>query len=1066
MKNTLSNQCIALVLALGVSSYACRAQDTFFTDTFNGSTLDGLSIPGGTPTASFTSYDLGSGKNATTSTIGPGLLSCKLASATSSGYWEAQALFTTNAVQLVMPGDYVDLAIVFTNSQNTLLNGNVSPIWIGLYNSGAAPGTINPPVAGALANAGLTTTSGSPYATGNCELWQGYVAQPNSDVGSQILTRPVQNGTGTTSANQELLGNEVSGGTYTNPKGTTLATSASQTFTLPTNSASTVDLRITLDPAGSGNLIISNAVYIGAGAGSTPVFTNSVSTSTILATAFDGMAIGAFNHNGSADPQMDISSITVTGHSSAVTNPPTITSEPGSVAVATNGSCAFTISAQGFDVNYQWYRDGAKLVNGGNISGATSAQLVISPASTADEFSGSLGYYCVVTGAGGFNTNSTTNALIEIASTNLVWAPNNPDDTWDINDPVNGENWQDPHSNQTVFNYGDPVVFNDNGGGGYVNLSDNYLSASSITVSNDATYYIFQGSGSIAGPGSLDYVGSGRLTLDANNTYSGGTLISNVNAYVYLETYAGLGTGPVVLGEAGGQMEIVPSGSASSGIVGDVIVADDFTNLLDTAGSYGAVFLGDLSGTSGKTLTFEPSSSNPGGVTRIRAYGDSTVYDANLNLADSVILFAPYSGSGSQTYNGFISGPGAFMQKGTLTYLNAQNTYSGGTYPATGAIGLGVSSEGPAGAPTSGPLGTGPIILMPDSTTTLTGTGEIFANSNSITIGNPIQYASGTNNLSLEVGGSTNLTLTGPFTLLGNDDIVSNAFTSRTLEVTNTGLTIMTGVISDGGANYGFNLTGSGFLVLSNTETYTGPTTNSGGTLLVDGRIGPGAVVVVSNSFLGGVGTISAPVTIEAGAGIEPGNQTVPGVQGIGTLTISGALTILNGTTNNVTVNQSAGTYDQVSASSITYGGTLFATNIAGALSIGDSFKVFSTSTEMGNFTNVIGSPGAGLAWAFDPTNGTLSVVQGVVIPNVPPTITSFAISGANLNITATNGVNDGTYYLLGTTNLLLPRSQWTAVATNVVTASGATEVFSFIGTNVYSAGKPAQFFTLSSTNN
>lgn len=1052
-------------IALFLTTIAGLSQTIFFDDNFgNGSTLNGLSVPGGTPTASFTSYDLASSKIATNSTIAPGLLSCKLSTSTSSGYWEAQALFTTNPVQLVEAGDYVDLAIVFTNSQNALLTSNACPIWIGLYNSGAAPGTMNPPVPGNLVSNGLNTTSGSVYATGNCELWQGYIGQCYSNAASQILTRPVQNGSGTTSANQELLGNSVSGGTFNNPKGSALVTSGAQTFYLPANNASTVDLRITLDPAGSGDLIISNAVYIGTGTGSTPVFTNSVKTANILAKAFDGLAFGAFNHAGSFNPQMDVSSITVSGQSSGITNPPTITTQPASVLVATNGYCTFVLDAQGFNMTYQWYRNGTKLVDGGDISGATNNTLIIYPAQSQDAFSGTEGYFCLVTGEGGHSTNSTTNSLTLVPATNLTWTASTST-TWDVDTTPN---FVDPNNNAAVFTEGDPVTFNDTAPDEDLTLSGNLAPASMTVTTGQA--YTFGGSGSIVGPCAVVLSGtgaplSGEAILNTTNTYSGGTLLTN-GIYVDLKSYGGLGTGPVTFNEPDGEMEIVPAGSATNGIAGDIIVADDFNILPDTSGTFGAVFLGDLSGTVGKTLTINLGPNNTGGgITRIRAYGTNTVYNANLDLANSEILFAPYCTNGSQTYNGTISGSGALMQKGTFTYLNAQNTYTGGTYPAAGAIGLDVSSESSSGTLISGPLGTGPIILMPDSTTTLTGMGEIFASGSSITIGNPIQYASGTNNLSLFVGGSTNLTLTGPFTLQGNDGLTTNTFTSRSFEVTNTALTTITGVISDGGLNYGFDLTGSGFLALSNTETYTGPTTVSGGTLLVDGKLGAGNVVV-SNGFLGGIGTIPGGVTIEAGGGIKPGNETVPGVQEIGTLTINGSLAILNGSTNSVAVNQTAGTRDLVSASSIAYGGTLFATNLSGTLSVGNTFQVFSTSSPTGNFTNIIGSPGAGLKWAFTPASGILSVVQGVIIPNVPPRITSFSLAGANLNITATNGVNGGTYYLLGTTNLTLPLSQWIAVATNVVSASGGTETFSFIGTNVYSLTKPYQFFTLSSTNN
>jgi hypothetical protein len=63
--------------------------------------------------------------------------------------------------------------------------------------------------------------------------------------------------------------------------------------------------------------------------------------------------------------------------------------------------------------------------------------------------------------------------------------------------------------------------------------------------------------------------------------------------------------------------------------------------------------------------------------------------------------------------------------------------------------------------------------------------------------------------------------------------------------------------------------------------------------------------------------------------------------------------------------------------------------------------------------------------------------------------------------ITATNGQTGGTYYLLSSTNVALPRSQWTPVATNV---AGSTN-FTFIGTNVLTPGSGPQFYILSNTN-
>ena len=956
---------ISLVSLLLLAPSGVRA-DTIFTDNFsNGSTINGPSVPGGSPAASSTSYDFASSKNSTTSTIGPGLLSGKLSGNTTSGYWEAQALFTTNPVVMVAPGDYVDMDIVFTNSAGTLWTGTASPVWAGLYNSGAAPGMTNPPVAGALANAGLNTTSGSAYASGNCQLWAGYLGQFYNGAGSRIVTRPVQDGSGSASANQELLGNGVSGGTFNNPPGTVLATSPSQTF--PTNGVFTLDFQIWLDPAGSGDLIISNTLYSGVGTGGSVLIANVTTNSSPIASAFDGLAFGAFNHNGSFDPQIDVSSITITGHSTTITSPPSITTQPVSVTAPVGTLVPFTVGASGFNMTYQWHRYGTNIIDGGNVSGAKSPTLIISPVTTADAAAGANGYYVTITGAGGYTTNSATASLTIGSATSLTWSGSGG--VWDLN---NTSDWLNPSSQATAFNYGDPVTFNDTGlANSVVTLNGQYLSAASVTV-NSSSGYQLTGSGSIAGPGYLNYIGAGGLEIDNANTYTGGTIISNALAYLTLKNLNGLGTGPITLAQAGGIMEITPTGSSTYGLNGDINVADDFTIQFDGDGAYAGVIFGNISGTSDKTLTLAPLTL--GSTNRYRVYGSGTVDDANLAIDpnDSAVAnanytgttLAPYNSTGSQTYNGIISGSGGIVQRaGGSIILNGANTYTGGTTPTTGSIGFGHDS---AGNPvTAGPIGTGPLYLAPELPNT-TGKGTIFASGGAHTVANPIEYPSATNNLTLAIGGSNVLTLAGPFSLNGNDGLGTQ--TTRTIEVDNTGLTIISGVIS--GAGFNLTKTGNGTLALDNTETYDGTTT-------------------VAAGLLGGTGTIAGPVSATSG-GVAPGNN------GVGTLTINNTLTFGSGSSNVFEVDKRDGTHDQVTATAVTYGGTLYATNLSGSLTTGDSFTLFSAGSESGNFTTIAGSPGAGLAWSFNPTNGVLSVVTGVA---TNPTNITVSVSSGNINL-------------------------------------------------------------------
>jgi autotransporter-associated beta strand protein len=979
MKMSIRLQIVS-ALVLVAAPLAARAQTTFFTDNFsNGSTTNQLSIPGGTPTASSTSYDCGSGKAATQWTIGPNLLRCKLNAATTSGYWEAQALFATNAVGLNVPGDYIDMAIVFTNSLGTLFSTTASEVWIGLYNSGAAPGATNPPVAGALANAGLNDTAGSAYATGNCQLWAGYACRVFSGAQSRITTRPVQNAGGTASGNQELLGNGVSSGTFKNPGGTEVK-GTSQTYTLASSGAYTLDLRITLDPAGSGSLIISNAIFTGVGTGGALLFSNATTiTGTPLASGFDGLAFGAFNKTASVNPQMDVYSITITGQSTCNNSPPSLTVQPLPVTVPSGGACDFLVqAASSSQISYQWHRYGTNLVNSGNISGATSPMLVVSPVGVADVASGGNGYYVTATASSCgnvYSTNSTINFLTLGSAKSLVYSGSGP---WDLNTSAS---WV----GGLLFNYGDSVTFDDVGGGGAVTLNGSYLSAASVTVNHSSAFYTFAGSGSFAGPGNLIYTGSAQLTISNANTFSGGTLISNASANLRLANVGGLGSGPVVLGLAGGKMDILVKSSSTAGINSDFIVADDFTFVVEPVDdSYAVVLNGSLSGTGGKTLTINHGSNGSGtNVTRIRASGPNTVYNANLNLSDSTFLWACYQ-SVTSTYSGVIYGPGALMQKNGTSYLNGPNTYSGGTTPAAGAIGLGIDSMG--NPVTSGPIGTGPLLLINDSTTSLTGSGTILASGGPRTIANLIQYPKGSNNLTLVIGGTNNLTLSGAVSLQGNDG--GGAGTNRFIQTDNTGLTTISGVISDGGLGVGLVKTGTNILALSNAETYTGPTVVSNGTLQVNGSLAAGsAVTVATNGTLGGNGTIGGSVTVNSGGAIAPGAS-------IGTLHISANLSLAGDLKIEVDKSHSPTSDNVVVSGTInnTGTGTVTVTNLGAALHVGDKFNLFNNKAMTGG--GALKVIGAGVTWA-----NNLAVDGSITVSTTTPPSIGFTLSGTNLTL-------------------------------------------------------------------
>jgi hypothetical protein len=106
----------------------------------------------------------------------------------------------------------------------------------------------------------------------------------------------------------------------------------------------------------------------------------------------------------------------------------------------------------------------------------------------------------------------------------------------------------------------------------------------------------------------------------------------------------------------------------------------------------------------------------------------------------------------------------------------------------------------------------------------------------------------------------------------------------------------------------------------------------------------------------------------------------------------------------------------------------------------------------------------AGKLWRMTATRLSLATfllaAPLVVQPATPLSILSFRISGATLTMTGGNGVTGGQYVVLASTNLTLPRAQWTPVATNNFDGGGN------FNTSFAIAGTPApnsaqQFFTV-----
>ena len=735
---------------------------------------------------------------------------------------------------------------------------------------------------------------------------------------------------------------------------------------------------------------------------------------------------------------------------------PNITTQPASVVVATNGYATFSVTATGNGLNYQWYKNGTGLSDGGHVSGTKTNTLVISPATTADAATAANGYYVIITNSCGLAATSTPIAALTLgAPANLVWQGGNPNTNWDL---ATTANWTNSTGSFVVFNAGDNVTFDDSSTNQVVTLVGS-VAPTSVT-DNSSLNYFFTGGGSISGSGSLLMSGSGTLTINNANNYTGGTTISNGRVIVDDSGQMALGVGTVTL--AGGTLEMgLKSGSAIVGL-SNINVTASSTLQIDGTSSYAFVILNALTGSPGATLTIYDKWDTSATPDRIRLYG---IFTNNGPIAitshGNEVEIAPYNTTnGYQVYNGVISGSGGrFVPRGngSVIFNNAANTFNdssvdnNGNGPSgysvllsSGNVGVGADSVS-SSPPTidSSPLGTGILGIKVGNEG---GTCSLFASGGAHTIANLIAYTSATNTATLTLSGSNNLTLAGSFTLSGAD---GTGNTNRTINVNNTALTTISGVISDAGLGCGITKIGSRTLVLSATNTYTGPTTVSNGTLLVNGQIDTNTVTVAGGT-LGGSGTILGPVTVSSGGTLAPGTSA------IGTLTINNSLT-LNGNLFfkvNKSLSPSQSNDIAVVTGTLTSSGigTLTVTNAGPtALVVGDKFKLFNKPVANGS---TLGVSGGGVLWINNlQVDGSISVTS-LTVPT--PAINSVILqdNGTNLVFSGTNGTADGAYSVLSSTNLTTPLANWVLQVSGTFNGIGG---FSY--TNVI--GVPVRFFIL-----
>ncbi|HEU5080965.1 MAG TPA: pectinesterase family protein [Opitutaceae bacterium] len=383
-----------------------RAQNTVFNASFSGDAINPATYP--VVTSTTTGWDILSNKNVPASTESDGTLSLNMAG-TSSGFFEAQALFANAPVQL-LPGTYIELTATF--QPNWILTNSSDNLIFGLFNSGSSA-PLSGLQSGGLNNA-LTT-----FATGGAKNWQGFNANiPLSGSSPKMLNRAAQTG-GSNTVQDVLVDSQSSSTGYTTPAGVSASSIGPMSVLLTNGNTYTLDYKLSLSADGltlTAAVSLYNEVGI-SGIGSNSLigsYTGKFSGASLLTTGFDALAIGWRADAGTANPStLKLLALTVNTTGGA----PWFTAEPpSSISVSVGSPLTLAATTGGAVSGYQWQVStdgGANFVNldvSANPSAAT-ASLTISNV----QFSDAGLYRLVATNAAGSATS--TNCTVTVSAT-------------------------------------------------------------------------------------------------------------------------------------------------------------------------------------------------------------------------------------------------------------------------------------------------------------------------------------------------------------------------------------------------------------------------------------------------------------------------------------------------------------------------------------------------------------------------------------------------------------------------------------------------------------------------
>ena len=326
--------------------------------------------------------------------------------------------------------------------------------------------------------------------------------------------------------------------------------------------------------------------------------------------------------------------------------------------------------------------------------------------------------------------------------------------------------------------------------------------------------------------GGLNKTGTGTLTLNAANTYTGGTTVSAGTLKVGNATALGADASTVAV-SAGATLDLNGTTMTSTNAL---TLSGTITNTNATKATYaGLITIG------GSTV---PLSAN---ATITASAGDIDISNTGtIGLTTGTGFNLTLNGDKGGTISSIIAiGTGALNKSGAGNWiLSGANTYTGLTNITGGTLTLGASNV----------IGTGAITING-------GTLAIGANSDSV----------------------QTITLTSGSITGSGGSITSSS-----------DLNVVSGTISANLAGaVGLNKTGAGTVTITSAQTYSDTTAINAGVLKVNNSLATSGISIATGAKLEGQATLSAPVVVANNGIITSGDSSIIDPATRGSLTLS-----------------------------------------------------------------------------------------------------------------------------------------------------------------------------------